>query len=71
MCEFNGHKAMSRISTWNRNIILLRANTNLSGMTQGIIIRTGLASLCLDKIDINNLMYFSKITELLIFREKL
>lgn len=42
MCQFNRHKAMSAISTWNKKINLLRANTNESGMTQRIIMRTGL-----------------------------
>lgn len=51
---------MSGISTWNKKIILLRANTNESGITQRIM-RTGLPTRWLDKISINNLMTFQKI----------
>ena len=52
---------MSDISTRRRKVILLRANTNQSGVTQGIITGTGLASLWLDKIDITNLMTLEQI----------
>lgn len=57
MCQFNGHKITSSISTWNKEIIL-RANTNQSGVMHRIIIRACLASLWLENICINNLMTF-------------